>query len=257
MRAVAIVLHDVSPATLTGCRRLAAMIDEVAPSVPMTQLVVPAFHRSPVFTEHAEFRLWIESRLTHGDELALHGFYHVDDSAAPRSPQAWFARRVMTAGEGEFSALRADIARQRIQQGLFAFQQCGWRAAGFVPPAWQIGIAARVVLDEFAFAYTSTTRHLVRLPGGEAFRVPCFGFSARNVWRRKISILYNRWSMRRWRHEPFVRIALHPIDAMHADTLDAWRGIIRRLCSDRDAVTKSELLNRIEQLERTTALTAV
>lgn len=245
MRAVAIVVHDVAPATLPWCRCLVDMVREIKPDAPLTQLVVPEFHHHHALTEHAQLRQWLDARLVHGDELALHGFYHVDEGAAPRTLASWLARRMLTAGEAEFSTLTAEQARPLIERGLAAFAECGWHANGFVPPAWQISTAARAVLSEFPFAYTSTTNFLWRLPEAAAYRVPALGFSARSGPRRWLSIKYNWLRLQQLRREPFIRIALHPLDAAYSTTLNAWRDIIAYALHDRVAVTKHALLAHV------------
>jgi predicted deacetylase len=247
IRAAAIVLHDVSPATLPLCKRLVDLVDGIAAAAPITHLVVPDFHRSGVMTEHIELRRWIDTRLARGDELALHGFYHLDEGNAPRTPTSWFARRMLTAGEAEFATLNALQAKQRIEQGLAAFARCGWQAVGFVPPAWQISAPARAVLSEFPFRYSSTTGTLRRLPSDLAYRVPCLGFSARTALRRWLSIKYTMARLNSLRSAPLLRIALHPADAAYPATLTAWRSIIHQVLSDRVAVTKERLLRYAEQ----------
>jgi len=246
-RALAVVLHDVAPANLECCRRLVDMISGLDATVPITHLLVPVFHRRQPLAHSGELRRWVDGRIVRGDEIALHGFYHLDEGAAPRNAKEWIARRILTAGEGEFSTLTAEEARQRLREGLHELTRCGWRAAGFVPPAWQISDAARAVLGEFPFGYTSTTRYLWRLPSAIPYRVPGLGFSSRSAWRRWTSIRSNRLHVRQLRHEPFLRIALHPIDAAYPETLDAWREIIAFALRDCVAVTKEALLQRVEQ----------
>lgn len=237
---LAIVLHDVSPSTWPLCAQLTELVRELGADIPLTLLVVPQFHRGPAIHENPDWRRWMDARIAQGDELALHGLYHLDESQ-PRTPSAWFARRVMTAGEAEFAALTADEARRRIERGLQLFKQCGWRAAGFVPPAWQIGSQARSVLREFPFAYTSTLRSLIELPQERRWNVPCLGFSARTALRRWISIHWNAHRLAQLNEAPLIRVALHPIDAAYANTLDAWRQFLSVLLTQRRAVTKSEL----------------
>lgn len=245
-RAVAIVLHDVSPTTLPLCKRLVEVVDDIT-AAPITHLVVPDFHHSGLMAEHIELRHWIDARLARGDELALHGFYHLDEGKAPHTPLAWLARRVLTAGEAEFSTLNATQAKQRIERGLAAFASCGWQAVGFVPPAWQMSVSARAVLSEFPFRYSSTTSTLRRLPNDVIYRVPCLGFSARTALRRWLSIRYNMMRLPTLSGAPLLRIALHPVDAVYPSTLTAWRNLIQQALSDRVAVTKEQLLRYAEQ----------
>ncbi len=118
---------------------------------------------------------------------------------------------------------------------------CGWDAAGFVPPAWQISDAARSVLANFGFRYTTTLRTITALPSGARFAVPCLGFSARSGFRRKLSLRWSGWQLKQLGGTPALRIALHPIDARYTETLDGWRRFLEAALRDRRAVTKSDL----------------
>ena len=130
-----IALHDVAPATWPRCVRLLAMLDEIGARA-ITLLVVPDFHRRGTIASDAAFIAAIEARLERGDEIALHGYTHVDEAEPPRLPSAWFRRRVLTASEGEFSALDRLNAAHRIAAGRDMLARIGWHVYGFVPPAW-------------------------------------------------------------------------------------------------------------------------
>jgi len=249
MRAVAVVLHDVSPSTWNACERLLDLVASVDERIPATLLVVPRYHGAPPFTRDLQFRGAIDSRLSRGDEIALHGYTHVDDGARPDSIRGWFARRVLTAGEAEFATLGANAARERIERGLALFDACGWRPAGFVPPAWQISPAALSCLTEFpVLRYTSTLRFLSSLHPRSSFAIPCLGFSSRTRVRRLMSIAWNRVRCAQVEPAPLLRIALHPADAQHADTASAWRELLRQVMCERVAVTKSALLQSAARL---------
>ena len=115
-RTLCIALHDVAPATWPRCERLLAMLDAIGARA-ITLLVVPDFHRHGAAERDAAFVAAIEARRERGDEIALHGYTHVDESAAPRTLSSWFRRRVLTDAEGEFSALDRIAATQRIAAG--------------------------------------------------------------------------------------------------------------------------------------------
>ncbi len=240
-RSVAIVLHDVAPATWSECQKLLQMIAEVSPRCPVTLLVVPDFHhRGSIEAADPRWRAAIDQRIATGDEVALHGYWHVDDSASSRTPVDWFARRVLTAGEGEFSALSAQDARGRIEHGLEIFDRLGWRAGGFVAPAWQMSAGCRSVLSEFPLRYTSDLRAMYSLPGWQRHAALSLSFSSRSAWRRVISPRWNRIALDATRHAPLVRIALHPADARYPQLLAAWRLLLSDALHDRRAVTKAQ-----------------
>lgn len=243
---VALVIHDVAPATLAQCRKLIGLIESVvgAGAVPLTLLIVPHYHGNIRMDRDPAWRAWIEERAAKGDELALHGYFHTDDGPPAVTPREWFARRVLTDGEAEFSALSAAVAQCRIEHGLQLFASCGWSACGFVPPAWQLGQAAGTVLRAFALAYTTTRTQLIRIGSQDAWHSPALSLSGRSELRRRCSRLYaNRWCVQ-YRCEPFVRLALHPADAHHPELLQTWVVVLQRVLADRNLVTKEGWLQR-------------
>src|SRR5262249_34000451 len=166
-RTVCISVHDVAPATWPRCERLLGMLDACGAS-PVTLLVVPDYHRLGRIDGHPAFLRALERRLARGDEIALHGYHHLDDAAPPRGPLDWFARRALTQSEGEFAALAADEALARIARGVALMAALGWTVRGFVAPAWLLGRGARVALSSrtggSGFAYTTTRGGVYRLP---------------------------------------------------------------------------------------------
>ena len=243
MRALCIAIHDVAPATMPACERWFALLAELgAPCA--TLLVVPDYHRRGRVERDLAFVRAIDRRLASGDEIALHGYHHVDDGPVPHSPLEWLQRRVLTASEGEFSALTQHEAEQRIGAGLAMFERLHWNVAGFVAPAWLLGNGARASLVRTRLHWTSTHGAIESLADARRIAAPAVSASARSAWRR--------WTSRRWlalaktalRNEPLVRIALHPADVADAALVDAWRTLIRALLADRVALTKSDALAR-------------
>ena len=237
MRHVCIALHDVAPATWRLCARLLAMLDEIG-ATPVTLLVVPDFHGRGSVDQDAAFIAAIEQRIRRGDEIALHGYTHRDDAAAPRNPWQWFRRRVLTASEGEFSALDHAEAARRIQRGLHVMSRLEWNVRGFVPPAWLASDGTRRALAESALRYTSTHTALVELRG-RLISAPCITASSRSKWRRAISRLWMRAIAKATRRAPLLRVGLHPEDANHPAMLAAWRRRLIELLDDREPITKS------------------
>jgi predicted deacetylase len=241
----AIGLHDVSPATWPECERLLELVRSVRADAPVTLLVVPDMHRRAPIDASPGWREAVDRTLARGGEIALHGLWHLDDGGRSPTLRASLARRFLTAGEAEFAALDAPAARTRIERGLEMLRRCGWAPAGFVPPAWQISEAARSVLADFGFRYTTTLRAITALPTGGRLVAPCLAFSSRSGMRRALSLRWNARQLERLRERPALRIALHPIDARYAETVDGWRRILEAVLRDRVAVTKSELCSEL------------
>lgn len=240
-RRLCIVLHDVAPATWPECARLLACVDALG-APPLTLLVVPDFHGRGRSDRDAAFVRALERRVLRGDELALHGWCHLDQAPAPRTPGAWLRRRVLTAGEGEFSALARDDARRRIENGMELFRRLGWPLAGFVPPAWLASAGTRAALAASGLRYTSTHAALIDLVAHARVAAPCVTASPRSRWRRAASGAWLRLAPRVLRAQPLLRAGLHPADARHAPLLEAWQRVLARELRERAALTKSQAL---------------
>jgi len=237
-RCVCVSVHDVAPATWPQCQRLLEMLDTIGP-LPVTLLVVPDFHHAGTVADHAPFVRAIETRLARGDEVALHGYFHLDECPPPRTPGSWIARRILTRSEGEFAALDESEARRRIDDGLEMMRRLGWPVYGFVAPAWLLGAGARAAIAQFPLLYTTTRNHLYRLPDWQAASAPTLTYSARSGWRRALSRTIVEAQLVATRSQPLLRIALHPVDARHDTVLRHWREIVTRALSERLPVTKA------------------
>lgn len=239
-RAVAVVLHDVAPATWPLYAPFVAELDERF-KVPLTLLVVPDYHRQGCLEKFPDFVATLDQRLARGDELVLHGYYHDDPGPLPPNPVAWFRRRILT-HEGEFLTLDAATAGERIEQGLALFQRRGWPVHGFVAPAWMLGPGARQALAGLPFAYTSDPAGLWCLPGFRRRFAPTLVWSARSRWRRGVSWLWNRRRLFRYRHTALLRLGIHPVDMKHASSRHFWLAVLESLLPERVVVTKQAWL---------------
>ena len=240
--ALCISIHDVAPSTWPLCARLVQMVQAVAP-IPLTFLVVPAYHHQPVANPDPYERA-LNERLTCGDELALHGYTHLDE--APRS-KAWkerFRREFVTLREGEFAGLSTDEARWRLAQGLTWFEQRGWPVCGFVAPAWLLGSGGVRAIIDFPFQYTTSFSTFYLLRHGLALKAPSLVYTARNS--------AGRWLSQRWTSigaamrsdAALVRLALHPNDAHFPALLQHCQRLIERLLRGRTPMTKAAFAGR-------------
>lgn len=228
-------MHDVAPETWPRCERLLEAVARVAP-VPVTLLVVPNHHRRNLGVP-TWYRDALAERVAAGDELALHGFFHVDDGPPPASLADWGRRRILTASEGEFSALPAPTARRRLYGGRKWFERHGWPVGGFVAPAWLLGRGAWHAVSNSPFVYTTTATHFHLLHPWQAIRAPAIAWSTRSRLRRAVSLLWH--GLRPVPYDPpLVRLALHPDDALHPDVVRQALHLLERLLRERKAMTK-------------------
>jgi predicted deacetylase len=240
-RVLCIAIHDVAPPTWSRCEVLFDLLGTLG-APPTTLLVVPDYHRCGGVESDPAFVQAIDARVTRGDEIALHGYYHLDDGPAPHSAFEWLQRRVLTASEGEFAALTECEAELRIGAGLRMFDRLKWHVAGFVAPAWLLGAGARAALARTPIRYTSTHTHLETTADGRRIAAPVISASARSAWRCRTSRHWLRVARAMTRNTPLLRIALHPADIDDPDLLAAWRDLLDALLADRVALTKSAAL---------------
>jgi predicted deacetylase len=242
-------IHDVAPATWPDCLRLVQAIRAVA-DIPLTWLVVPHYHFRPERSGAMEAGL--DVALGRGDELALHGYSHLDTEANSGGLRARFLRNVYTRREGEFAALSRDEALRRLELGLAWFRERSWTPSGFVPPAWLLGEGAWQALRESPFAYTTTFSHFHVLGnrGGEGAGLkpllsPSMVYAARNRSGRWLSPRVADATAAMLADSPLVRFSLHPPDARYPELLRHTQQVLERLLARRTAVTKAECASRL------------
>ena len=232
-----VVIHDVAAARLAGCERVIAAAHEVAP-LPLTFLAVPRFHHA---APTRALESWLGARSRQGDELALHGYTHVDEGR-PRGALDRLRRRVYTRGEGEFWDLDADTAANRLRAGIAWFACNAWPLRGFVAPAWLLGPGAWAALRRCReFAYTATLRHLHLLPGDERITSQAIVYSTSTAWRRQSSIAWTAVLNRMLVANPVLRFELHPHDADHAGVRLCWQRALERAVRQREAQTVAQV----------------
>ena len=232
-----LVLHDVAPETWPDYESFVRDVDELD-NVPMTWLVVPNFHKRNPLTAATALQRVLQRRLVHGDELALHGYFHCDDAPPPRTPRDYFMRRIYT-WEGEFYGLERDQALIRLEAGIELFARLDWPLHGFVAPAWLMSAGTREALRQLPLTYTSDARRLYRLPDFIPLDAPGLVWSAGSAWRRGLSSVCNQVRERQLHAAPVIRLGLHPVDMRHELSRSYWLGLIERLLKDgREPMTK-------------------
>jgi predicted deacetylase len=242
-------IHDVAPATWPDCLRLVEAIRAVA-DIPLTWLVVPHYHFRP--EQSPAMEACLNAALERGDELALHGYSHLDTEAASGGLRGRFLRNVYTRREGEFAALSEVEARRRLALGLDWFAARGWTPSGFVPPAWLLGEGAWRALRAERFAYTTTFSHFHclrdeegRPVSGKAVLSPSMVYAARNRSGRFLSPRVADATAAMFANAPLVRFSLHPPDARYPELVRHTQRVLERLLARREAVTKEECARRL------------
>lgn len=238
--ALCVVLHDVAPATRAGCERVLAALRDVAPRLPLTLLAVPRYHCEP---SSPDFAAWLGERHAGGDEIALHGYTHIDDGE-PHGFVDRLRRRHYTRGEGEFSDLSVVEATQRITAGIRWFARHRIVPRGFVAPAWLMSAGTWEALRWLDLRYTCTLRQLVLLPERRALTSQSLVYSCASAWRRQASLAWNATVAATLRHNPLLRLELHPHDADHPAIRRSWQGLLSQHLADRRPMTLGAVADR-------------
>jgi hypothetical protein len=241
-KSLCVSIHDVAPHTWELCERWRQAIHAVAP-IPLTFLVVPYYHRLKVVNP-TQYASKLENRLSCGDELALHGYTHLDENPPGYGFINYLIRHVYTQSEGEFFSISAAMAKRRIEMGLEWFAQNKWPVSGFVAPAWLLGSEARNALKEFSFQYTTTQRRFHLLPWHDSIFSPSLVYSVRSDWRRQI---WRRWASFLCQmldsRAQLVRFSLHPVDANYPGIVRHAQTLIEKMLQNRQAMTKAAFAN--------------
>lgn len=235
-RRLCVSIHDVAPATWTECKTLLDAVVAVG-DIPLTLLVVPAYHGAAVTVPSFDHQL--ELRVARGDELALHGYTHLDTGPPARGWREEFARQVYTSGEGEFAALAVNEAADRLKLGMQWFARRGWALRGFIAPAWLLGAGGWQALGESRLLYTTTWRRFHILSNREAVDAPSLVYSSRTAWGRALSRRAVSWAAQMQRQAPLVRLSLHPRDAHDRATILHFQKLLETLLRQRQAMTKA------------------
>ena len=250
-RLLCVVVHDVATSTLAACERVIQAIDEVA-VLPLTLLAVPRYHHE---TPSTAFEQWLGARSLGGDELALHGYTHLDEG----TPRTWFdrlRRQCYTRGEGEFWDLGEREAETRLRAGIVWFQRNAWPLHGFIAPAWLIGPATWGPMRKLGFDYTCTLRQVHLLREQRRITSQSLVYSTSSAWRRQTSIAWNAAVALAQRDNPVLRFELHPHDADRRQIRRSWQRLLERHLSGRSAITLAQLAERTAPVHRPARLGA-
>jgi predicted deacetylase len=218
-KSLIVSLHDAHPGSRGQIAEQIALL--AAHGITRSSiLVVPEFHHGAAAGGDPAFREAVSGWQAAGHEVVLHGYFH-DRKESPRETLGTvFWTRFYTNQEAEFLDLPREAVRERLARGRKLFEAMGWRASGFVAPAWLMAPWVPDVLAEMGFAYTTTLKEIVPLrassPDGQEpvppIKSQSLCYSARAAWRRLASAIWNKDLFYRLRETNLVRLSLHPRD---------------------------------------------
>ncbi|MDD5350846.1 MAG: DUF2334 domain-containing protein, partial [Chthoniobacteraceae bacterium] len=242
-RDLVVSIHDVSPLTREATSAMLAELRELGVS-RVTLLVVPDHHRKGHLLDHPEFCAWLRERVTLGDEVAIHGYYHRRDQRAGETLREKLTTRYYTAGEGEFYDIAGADALRIISQARQEFRKAGLEPEGFVAPAWLLSEGADRALQRLGLTYTTRIGGIFDYATGVRHASQSLVWSSRSWWRRILSRMWNAYLFRRLRRRNLLRIGIHPPDRQHRAIWGQIKTLISKALKDRNAATYAGYLKK-------------
>jgi len=235
-RSLIVSLHDVAPATWDTTRKI---IDELQRHGVRASslLVVPDYHHSGSSMQDRAFVSELRQLENAGHEIVIHGFFHERPRHSGESFPDQFITRVYTQDEGEFFDLPYDEAFHRITRARKEFEQAGLKPHGFVAPAWLLGPEAERAARDAGMEYTTRLGSVRDLRSGDIFPARSLVYSARNEWRRTVSLGWNAMLAQLSRGQSLVRISIHPVDYTHPSIWKQTCRLLEAMRSDRTPTT--------------------
>jgi predicted deacetylase len=245
-RMLLVSLHDVAPVHLERLMR-AEQLMRRAGVHSVQYLFVPEFHGRYRASEYPEFVEWCRQDRPFQVSWWLHGYYHQErhpeEASAPLALTDRLRRRFLTAGEGEFLSLDPAWQRRRLEAGLEEFSHClgGIKPAGFVAPAWLYRPELLPLLREFGLPYTEDHHRLYDVAKGNSLPAPVITWATRTWWHKYGSLAVCPWRAWWFRDAPLLRVALHPHDFDHAETIYSIEQLLDKLRRQRQFKLPHEL----------------
>jgi hypothetical protein len=231
-------IHDVSPRFAPEIDRLIDLVATRTGAGGFAMLVVPDHWDGAPIARDQAFRRRLRDWAGAGIEMFVHGWSHRDP--APKG----FGARHMTAGEGEFSNLdRAEALRRMKAARAVVEDAIGRPAAGFIAPAWLYSKGAMDALGEAGFALAEDHLRVWHPPSGRILaRGPVITWATRTPMRKTSSLLAAAVARRLLAPLPAVRLAVHPADTHHPETIASIEKSLTILLEQRRPGHYSELV---------------
>jgi len=231
-------IHDVSPKFTAEIERLTALVEPRTGAGRFAMLVVPDHWGDAPIAGDRPFQRRLRDWAAAGIEMFVHGWSHRDPE--PKG----FGARHMTAGEGEFSALPRAEALRRMQAARAVVEDAiGRPAAGFIAPAWLYSDGARAAAAEAGFALAEDHLRVWHPPSGRILaRGPVITWATRTPFRKASSLAAAAFARRLLAPLPAVRLAVHPADTRHPETIASIEKSLDILLRRRRPAAYSQLM---------------
>ncbi len=242
-RKLVVSLHDATPFHLDRLRKAEGVFRDLG-LAKVTYLFVPEYHGGYPAAADAGFRTWCREDRPFAVDWHLHGYHHIEkpEEAGTAAAGDYLKRKLLTGGEGEFLALDAAAQRRKLEAGRESFRAClGQDPMGFVAPAWLFNTELIPTLRESGFHFTEDQRRMYRVDDGASLASPVITWATRTWLRKYGSLVVCPTLARLWVNEPVLRVAMHPFDFDHAETLANIKSVLRRVMRGREQAFAGDL----------------
>lgn len=241
-RQALVSLHDVTPAHEAKVLRAIGHLRSLGVE-SLNLLVVPDFHYRAHLSHHAAFCDKLQAAMLPRDEVLLHGFWHLAHQQPVDAGRRLLAA-ALTAGEGEFHALRYAEALERMEDGLEVLERAlGVRPAGFVAPAWLHNAEVVQAARDLGLGYCEDHLRIYDLARDRHMLAPALSLASRSLARRLGSLAAAELTARALQPMPVVRLAVHPNDYDHPRLVATIGRVARRWLPGHPAVSYREALS--------------
>ena len=241
-RVLVVSIHDVSPKTRERTDEILEALGK-ARVRECSLLIVPDHHGTAPFTEDAAFRTWLHRQVAAGHELVLHGYTHQRKRRRKEGLLKKLVTRIYTADEGEFHDISEESALAKLTRAQSEFRELGINPRGFIAPAWLLGKAAEAAVRHTGFDYTTRLGTVSDYRSNRIHRSQSLVWSVRSPLRIRTSLRWNEVLFERLKHNPLMRIGIHPPDFDHRDVRNQIMGFVKRATRDRIPTTYSQWLD--------------
>ncbi len=244
-----ISLHDITPFHSVRIKKAEKLFSEWGIQ-KITYLFIPQYHGSYLASESPDFIKDCHSPHPFEVQWYLHGYHHLEKLASISGPnslpintaQDFWKRKFLTAGEGEFLSLDVKAMDEKLTQGLAEFRKClQQEPKGFIAPAWLFNEGLFEALAKMNLAFTEDHRKIYRIENHRSLPSPVITWATRTILRKYGSLIVCPALSLLTARDPILRVAMHPFDFDHPETVANIGWVIKNLISKRNQVFMDEI----------------
>jgi predicted deacetylase len=229
MSRLVVSLHDVAPATAELSRRWLELLETLG--VRASLLVIPGRWNGQELSQSPAFVDWLHAAESRGHEIVQHGLLHTRDKQFVSTSSRSRIGGLLGRGCQEFWELPYEEAFLRLVQGKSILATCGFKATGFVAPAWMMSQGTLDALKDTGFQYTNNHTHLINTQTGEKKFVVVTSQRPRSLLSLPGVAVTNGIAKYVETREKSMRIAIHPADLMSPRLREANLKLITQFLS--------------------------